>query len=122
MARISGVTLRRDKRVEYGLTGVKGIGVNTSRIILGKAKVDLDKRVKDLGDDEIATIQKIIDLEFPVVEGELNKRVHEAIKRLRDIHSYRGLRHHQGLPVRGQNTKNNARTRKGPRRQAIKKK
>ena len=115
MARIEGVNLPDKKRVEYGLTYVHGIGLFTSREILNKLKINFDKRIKDLTDTEIATIQKTISSEY-VAEGELRKQVRTHINRLIDIGAYRGLRHKKGLPARGQRTKTNARTRKGPRR------
>lgn len=115
MARIEGVNLPDNKRVEYGLTYVHGIGLFTAREILNKLKIDFNKRVKDLSDAEIAVIQKEISNEY-VAEGELRKRVRLNINRLIDIGAYRGLRHKRGLPARGQRTKTNARTRKGPRR------
>lgn len=116
MARIEGVMLPSKKRIEYGLTYVFGIGLKRSRDILSALKIDIDKRVKDLSDDEIAAIQKEINKSFKV-EGELRKEITLDIKRLQEIGSYRGLRHKKSLPARGQRTKTNARTRKGPRRQ-----
>ena len=114
MARISGIDLPRDKRIEIGLTYVKGIGLTTSRKILKKANVDFDKRVKDLTDDETRDISESI-AKFEIhVEGDLRRIVSLNIKRLTDIKCYRGIRHLKGLPVRGQRTKTNARTRKGP--------
>ena len=121
MARIAGVDLPREKRVEIGLTYIYGIGLPTSRIILEKAGVNPDTRVKDLSEDEVGAIRKIIDSEYEV-EGDLRRDVSLNIKRLMEIGCYRGLRHRKGLPVRGQNTKQNARTRKGPSRLAVKKK
>lgn len=115
MARIEGVNLPDKKRVEYGLTYVHGIGLFSSRDILNKLKIDFDKRVKDLTDAEVAAIQKEVSNHY-VTEGELRKQVRVHIGRLIDIGSYRGLRHKKGLPARGQRTKTNARTRKGPRR------
>lgn len=115
MIRIEGVNLPLNKRVEYGLTYVYGIGVVRSRIILGEAGISLDKRVKDLSDEEVAAIQRIVTTQY-VTEGDLRKEVRLNIKRLQDIGSYRGLRHKRSLPVRGQRTKTNARTRKGPRK------
>jgi len=115
MARIEGVNLPDKKRVEYGLTYVHGIGLFTSRDILNKLKIDFNKRVKELTDIEVAAIQKVISNEY-VAEGELRKQVRMHINRLIDIGSYRGSRHKKGLPARGQRTKTNARTRKGPRR------
>ncbi len=115
MARIEGVNLPDKKRIEYGLVYVHGIGLFTARNILNKLKIDFNKRVKELTDTEIAAIQKVISHEY-VAEGELRKQVRMHINRLIDIGSYRGSRHKKGLPVRGQRTKTNARTRKGPRR------
>ena len=115
MARIAGVDLPRDKRVEISLTYIYGIGVSQSKKILTKAQVSSDTRVKDLTDDEIARIREAIDKEFKV-EGDLRREVSLNIKRLMEIGCYRGLRHRRGLPVRGQRTKTNARTRKGPAR------
>lgn len=115
MARIAGVDIPRDKRVEIALTYIYGIGVSQSKKILAKAQVSPDTRVKDLTDDEIARIRETIDKEF-MVEGDLRREVSLNIKRLMEIGCYRGLRHRRGLPVRGQRTKTNARTRKGPAR------
>jgi len=115
MARIEGINLPDKKRVEYGLTYVHGIGLFTSREILSKLNIDFNKRIKDLTDTEVATIQKAISSEY-VAEGELRKQVRTHINRLIAIGAYRGLRHKKGLPARGQRTKTNARTRKGPRR------
>ena len=115
MARIAGVDLPREKRVEIGLTYIYGIGVASSNKILKEAGVDPDKRVKDLTDDEVNSIRKIIDGSFKV-EGDLRREVALNIKRLTEIGCYRGLRHRRSLPVRGQRTKTNARTRKGPRK------
>lgn len=125
MARIEGVFLPSSKRIEYGLTYVFGIGLKTSRDILNAAKIDFDKRVKDLTDEEVAAIQKIINVDY-TVGGELHKEIRNNVRRLQEIGAYRGLRHKKGLPVRGQRTKTNARTRKGPRKKggavALKKK
>ena len=121
MARIAGVDLPRDKRVEIGLTYIYGIGRTTSREILAKAGVNPDTRVKDLSEEEAGAIRKIIDTEY-VVEGDLRREVTLNIKRLMEIGCYRGIRHRRGLPVRGQNTKTNARTRKGPRKTVGRKK
>lgn len=121
MARIAGVEVPGNKRVEVGLTYIFGIGRPKSRDILGKVKVDLNKKVRDLSPDEVTRIRKYIEAE-EVVEGDLKKRVNQDIKRLMDINCYRGKRHKMGLPVRGQRTKTNARTRKGPRGSMIKKK
>ena len=115
MARISGVDLPRDKRVEIGLTYIFGIGRTSSNKILEKANVNPDTRVKDLTDDEVNAIRDIIEGEY-MVEGDLRREVAMNIKRLQEIGCYRGIRHRKGLPVRGQNTKTNARTRKGPRK------
>lgn len=115
MARIEGVNLPNNKRIEYGLTYVFGIGLKSSQDILRKVSVSFDKRVKDLSDEEIAAIQKEVSAHY-MTEGELRKEITLNIKRLQEIGSYRGLRHKKGLPVRGQRTKTNARTRKGPRR------
>ncbi len=114
MARISGTNLPVSKRVEYGLTYVFGIGLTRSRDILNKLKISYDKRVKDLSDSEVAAIQKAVN--DYVVEGDLRKVITLNIKRLQEISSYRGSRHRKGLPVRGQRTRTNARTRKGPRK------
>ena len=119
MARIAGVDLPREKRVEIGLTYIYGIGVSSSRRILAKAGVNPDTRVKDLTDDQVASIRK--EMEGYKVEGDLRRDVALNIKRLTEIGWYRGLRHRKGLPVRGQRTKTNARTRKGPRRLVSKK-
>jgi small subunit ribosomal protein S13 len=115
MARIEGVNLPYSKRIEYGLTYVFGIGLKTSQNILTLAKVNFDTRVKDLSDEQVAAIQKIITADYKV-EGELRKEITHNIRRLQEIGSYRGLRHKRSLPVRGQRTKTNARTRKGPRK------
>ncbi|MBQ7953545.1 MAG: 30S ribosomal protein S13 [Clostridia bacterium] len=114
MARIAGVDLPREKRVEIGLTYVYGIGRTSSNKILAKAGINPDTRVKDLTEDEVAKLRDIIDAEY-TVEGDLHREVALNIKRLQEIGCYRGIRHRKGLPVRGQNTKNNARTRKGPK-------
>src|SRR3954465_10824328 len=118
MARIAGVDLPRAKRVEIALTYIYGIGVSRSNKILGKAGIDPSVRVKDLSEEEASRIAKIIDQEGDV-EGDLRKEVAMNIKRLMEIGSYRGLRHRRNLPVRGQRTKTNGRTRKGPRRGAV---
>lgn len=115
MARLAGVDLPREKRVEIGLTYIYGIGVTSSRNILKQAGISPDIRVKDLTDDQVNSIRKIIDEKFKV-EGDLRREVALNIKRLTEIGCYRGLRHRRGLPVRGQRTKTNARTRKGPRK------
>ena len=118
MARIAGVDLPRTKRVEIGLTYIYGIGRHRSNIILGEAGVSPDVRVKDLSEEEASRIAKIIDAEGGV-EGDLRKDMAMNIKRLMEIGSYRGMRHRRNLPVRGQRTHTNARTRKGPRRAMI---
>jgi len=115
MARIEGINLPANKRVEYGIPYLYGIGLKTSRDILNKLKISFDKRIKELSDAEIAAIQKEVSANY-TTEGELRKEVTLNIKRLQEIGCYRGLRHKKGLPVRGQRTKTNARTRKGPRR------
>ncbi|MDD4565674.1 MAG: 30S ribosomal protein S13 [Eubacteriales bacterium] len=115
MARIAGVDLPRDKRIEIGLTYIYGIGRPTSLEILAKAGIDPNTRVKDLSEEEAGSIRKIIDSEY-AVEGDLRREVTLNIKRLMEIGCYRGIRHRRGMPVRGQNTKTNARTRKGPKR------
>ena len=119
MARIAGVDLPREKRVEIGLTYIYGIGLATSKKILAEAGVNPDTRVKDLSEDEVGAIRKIIDSEL-VVEGDLRREVSLNIKRLMEIGCYRGIRHRRNLPVRGQNTKNNARTRKGVKKTVAK--
>jgi small subunit ribosomal protein S13 len=116
MARIEGVTLPYSKRIEYGLTYIFGIGLDTSRKILASAEINLDARVKDLTDEDVAKIQKQIAVGKYKVEGDLRKEISLDIRRLQEAGPYRGLRHKRNLPVRGQNTKTNARTRKGPRR------
>jgi small subunit ribosomal protein S13 len=121
MARIAGVDLPREKRVEIGLTYIYGIGRKTSLAILEKAGINPDTRVKDLTEDEAGKIRHIIDEEY-LVEGDLRREVSMNIKRLMEIGSYRGIRHRRGLPVRGQKTKTNARTRKGPKKTVSRKK
>ena len=121
MARIAGVDLPREKRVEIGLTYVYGIGRTSAKKILEAAGINPDTRVKDLTEDEIGKIREAIDKEF-TVEGDLRREVALNIKRLTEIGSYRGIRHRKGLPVRGQRTKTNARTRKGPKRTIANKK
>ncbi len=121
MARIAGVNLPLQKRIEIGLTYIFGIGRVKSKEILEKVKIDLNKKVKDLNSDEVTRIRKYIETE-EIVEGDLRKRVNQDIKRLMDINSHRGRRHKLGLPVRGQRTKTNARTRKGPKGSMIKRK
>ena len=113
MARIAGVDLPREKRVEVGLTYIYGIGLVSSKKILAEAGVNPDTRVKGLTDEEVNSLREVIDKEY-TVEGDLRRQVALDIKRLMEIGCYRGIRHRKGLPVRGQNTKNNARTRKGP--------
>ena len=115
MARIAGVDLPRDKRIEIALTYIYGIGLTTSQKLLKVAGVNPDTRTRDLTEDEVVKLREIIDKEA-IVEGDLRRERQMAIKRLVDIGCYRGRRHRLGLPVRGQNTKNNARTRKGPRK------
>ena len=121
MARIAGVDLPRDKRVEIGLTYIFGIGRTRSNEILDKTGISPDTRVRDLTDDEIATLRDIIEKVY-TVEGDLRREVALNIKRLTEIRCYRGIRHRMGLPVRGQKTKTNARTRKGPRKTIANKK
>jgi small subunit ribosomal protein S13 len=121
MARISGVDLPREKRVEIGLTYIYGIGRTSSNRILAEAGVNPDTRVKDLTDDEVKKIAEVI-AETQVVEGDLRREIAMNIKRLQEIGCYRGIRHRKGLPVRGQKTKTNARTRKGPRKTVANKK
>ena len=121
MARIAGVDLPREKRVEIGLTYIYGIGRASSNRILTEAGIDPDTRVRDLTDEQEAKLREIID-RTQVVEGDLRREVAMNIKRLTEIGCYRGIRHRRGLPVRGQNTKNNARTRKGPKRTVANKK
>ena len=115
MARIAGVDLPKKKRVEYGLTYIYGIGLKTSRDILTKVGISFDKRVHELSEDEVAAIRNEIQNSYQV-EGDLRKKVAMDIKALMDLGSYRGLRHRRGLPVRGQKTKTNARTRKGKKK------
>ena len=115
MARIEGVELPRNKRIEYALPYVFGLGLKLSQDILTKLQISFDRRVKDLSDEEVAAIQKEVSTNY-VAEGELHKRIKMDIKRLQEIGSYRGSRHKRSLPVRGQRTRTNARTRKGPRK------
>ncbi len=122
MARIAGVDLPKEKRVEIGLTYVYGIGRKSANDILAKAGVNPDTRVKDLTDEEEAKIREVIDKDGYVVEGDLRRMVALNIKRLVEINCYRGMRHRKGLPVRGQRTKTNARTRKGPNKTIANKK
>ena len=121
MARIAGVDLPRNKRIEIGLTYIYGIGKTSSKRILTKLKIDPDLKTDQLSDEEVSNIRKVIDSEYKV-EGVLRTEVSMNIKRLMDLGSYRGLRHRKSLPVRGQRTSTNARTRKGPKRAAVKKK
>ena len=121
MARISGVDLPRDKRVQIGLTYIYGIGLSTSKKILNETGVNPDTRTKDLTDDEVRKISDYINDQL-MVEGDLRRETALNIKRLQEIGCYRGIRHRKGLPVRGQNTKNNARTRKGPKKTVANKK
>jgi small subunit ribosomal protein S13 len=115
MARLSGVDLPREKRVEIGLTYIYGIGLKTSQNLLAETGINPDTRVRELTDDEVARIREIIERDHRV-EGDLRREVAMNIKRLMDIGSYRGLRHRRGMPVRGQRTRTNARTRRGPKR------
>ena len=121
MARISGIDLPNSKRVEIGLTYIYGIGRNISNDILTKAKIDKNVRVSDLTDEQVNKIRTIIEKEYQV-EGDLRSEISLNIKRRMDLGNYRGLRHRRHMPVRGQRTKTNARTRKGPRRLAVSKK
>ncbi len=121
MARIAGVDLPRNKRIEIGLTYIYGIGKTSSQRILTKLNIDPDLKTDQLSDEEVSNIRKEIDSEYKV-EGVLRTEISMNIKRLMDLGSYRGLRHRKSLPVRGQRTSTNARTRKGPRRAAVKKK
>ena len=116
MARIAGVDIPREKRVEIGLTYVYGIGRTSSNKILAEAGINPDTRVKDLTDDQVGAIRKVLEDDEYKLEGDLRREVALNIKRLTEIGCYRGLRHRRGLPVRGQRTKTNARTRKGPRK------
>ena len=121
MARIAGVDLPRDKRVEYGLTYIYGIGLPTSQEILRATGISPDVRVKDLTEEQVSLIRDYIEKNLHL-EGDLKREVQLNIKRLGEIGCYRGVRHRKGLPVRGQNTKQNARTRKGPKRAVARKK
>ncbi len=114
MARIAGVDLPREKRIEVGLTYVYGVGRSTARKILNETGVDLDTKVRDLAEGEVAKIRTYVDQNVQV-EGDLRREVNQNIRRLIDIGTYRGIRHRRGLPVRGQRTKTNARQRKGPK-------
>ncbi|HBY05553.1 MAG: 30S ribosomal protein S13 [candidate division TM6 bacterium GW2011_GWE2_42_60] len=118
MARIQGVDLPNDKRIEYALPYVFGIGLVTAQRILSKLKIDFSRRVRELSEGEVTSIAREV-AENYVTEGDLRKEIRENIKRLQDSGTYRGLRHKRGLPVRGQRTKTNARTRKGPRGAAV---
>ena len=115
MARIAGVDLPRDKRVEYALLSIFGIGLTSSRDILGKNNISVDTRVRDLTESEVAKLRDTIERDYRV-EGDLKRQIQINIRRLSEIGCYRGIRHRKGLPVRGQKTKSNARTRRGPRR------
>lgn len=115
MARIAGVDIPREKRVEIALTYIYGIGLTTSQAVLEQTRVNPDTRVRDLTEDEVVRLREVIEREM-IVEGDLRRAVGLNIKRLMDIGCYRGLRHRRGLPVRGQQTKTNARTRKGPKK------
>jgi small subunit ribosomal protein S13 len=118
MARIAGINIPLNKRVEIGLTYIYGIGRPSSNEILAKLGIEPDRKVRDLTDDEVAKLRDLIDRDL-VVEGDLRRERSQNIKRLMEIGCYRGLRHRRGLPVRGQNTKTNARTRKGPKRMQV---
>jgi small subunit ribosomal protein S13 len=118
MARISGVNIPLNKRVEIGLTYIYGIGRSTSNELLAKTGIEPDRKVRDLTEEEVVRLRDLIDADV-VVEGDLRRERSQNIKRLQEIGCYRGLRHRRGLPVRGQNTKTNARTRKGPKRLSV---
>jgi small subunit ribosomal protein S13 len=118
LARIAGVDLPKNERIEIGLTRIFGIGRSRSSKILEEVSVDINTRVKDLTDEDVVNIRKVIERDFRV-EGDLRRDISMGIKRLTDIGCYRGLRHRSGLPLRGQRTKTNARTRKGPRKTAV---
>ncbi|HTU29199.1 MAG TPA: 30S ribosomal protein S13 [Solirubrobacteraceae bacterium] len=118
MARISGVNIPLNKRVEIGLTYIYGIGRSTSNELLAQVGIEPDRKVRDLTEEEVVKLRDLIDNSL-TVEGDLRRERSQAIKRLQEIGSYRGLRHRRGLPVRGQNTKTNARTRKGPKRMQV---
>jgi small subunit ribosomal protein S13 len=118
MARISGVNIPLNKRVEIGLTYIYGIGRSRSNELLAKVGVEQDRKVRDLTEDEVVQLRDLIDNSL-TVEGDLRRERSQSIKRLQEIGSYRGMRHRRGLPVRGQNTKTNARTRKGPKRMQV---
>ncbi|HEY2319727.1 MAG TPA: 30S ribosomal protein S13 [Solirubrobacteraceae bacterium] len=118
MARISGINIPLNKRVEIGLTYIYGIGRSTSNELLAKVGIEPDRKVRDLTEEEVVQLRDLIDNSL-MVEGDLRRERSQNIKRLQEIGSYRGLRHRRGLPVRGQNTKTNARTRKGPKRMQV---
>ena len=118
MARISGVNIPLNKRVEIGLTYIYGVGRSTSNKVLSELSISPDTYVRDLTDDEVSKLRDLIDRDY-TVEGDLRRERSQAVKRLMEIGCYRGLRHRRGLPVRGQNTKTNARTRKGPKRMQV---
>jgi small subunit ribosomal protein S13 len=118
MARIAGINIPLNKRVEIGLTYIYGLGRPTSNEILAELGIEPDRKVRDLTDDEVAKLRDLIDRDY-MVEGDLRRERSQNIKRLMEIGCYRGLRHRRGLPVRGQNTKTNARTRKGPKRMQV---
>ena len=118
MARIAGINIPLNKRVEIGLTYIYGLGRPTSNEILAQLGIEPDRKVRDLTDDEVAKLRDLIDRDY-MVEGDLRRERSQNIKRLMEIGCYRGLRHRRGLPVRGQNTKTNARTRKGPKRMSV---
>jgi small subunit ribosomal protein S13 len=118
MARISGVNIPLNKRVEIGLTYIYGIGRSTSNELLARVGIEPDRKVRDLTEEEVVKLRDLVD-DSVTVEGDLRRERSQAIKRLQEIGSYRGLRHRRGLPVRGQNTKTNARTRKGPKRMQV---
>jgi small subunit ribosomal protein S13 len=118
MARIAGINIPLNKRVEIGLTYIYGIGQPSSNEILAELGIEPDRKVRDLTDDEVSKLRDIIDRDY-MVEGDLRRERSQNIKRLMEIGCYRGMRHRRGLPVRGQNTKTNARTRKGPKRMQV---
>ena len=118
MARISGVNIPLNKRVEIGLTYIYGIGRSTSNELIAKIGIEPDRKVRDLTEEEVVKLRELIDSDV-IVEGDLRRERSQSIKRLQEIGCYRGLRHRRGLPVRGQNTKTNARTRKGPKRMQV---
>ena len=121
MARVAGVDLPPNKRSQIGLTYIYGVGKSRATAILGEADIDINTKIKDLSEDQLTQIRTILDAQGDI-EGDLRKRVQMDVKRLMDIGCYRGLRHRRGLPVRGQRTSTNARTRKGPRKAAVAKK